>query len=64
MSKTKPAAKPPYLFRVENAEQSALLLELFQKAAVAAPSAHVLAVMWANVERCRDHFAPSDTNQK
>ena len=48
--------KPPYLLQIANAEQSALLLELFQKAAVNAPNAHVLAAMWANVQLCAKHF--------
>jgi hypothetical protein len=48
--------KPPYLLQIASAEQAALLLELFQKAAVSAPSAHVLAAMWANVQLCAKHF--------
>jgi hypothetical protein len=50
--------KPPYLLPIASAEQSALLLELFQKAAVQAPQAHILAAMWSNVERCAAHFKP------
>lgn len=51
-------AKPPYLLQIANLEQSQLLAELFQKAAVAAPQAHVLAALWANVQKCAAHFAP------
>jgi hypothetical protein len=61
MSKAKP--KPAYLLQIATAEQSALLVELFQKAAVNAPSAHILAAMWANVEHCREHFAATDNGK-
>jgi hypothetical protein len=61
MSKAKP--KPPYLLQIANAEQSALMVELFTKAAVQAPQAHILASMWSQVERCRDHFAATDNGK-
>ena len=56
---SKPKAKPPYLLQVANADQAALLSELFQKAAVTAPQAHILAAMWANVQLCTKHFTDS-----
>jgi len=61
MSKQK--TPPPYLFQVANAEQSALVVELFQKAAVAAPQAHVLAALWVQAQRCAQHFADGDAGK-
>jgi hypothetical protein len=48
--------KPPYLLQVETAEQSALIVELFQKSAAGAASAHVLAALWTKVQACAKHF--------
>ena len=49
--------KPPYLLQVATAEQSALLVELFQKSAAPAAQAHVLAALYAQVVLCEKHFA-------
>ena len=54
--------KPPYLFAVENAEQAALLNELFQKSAVGAAQAHVMAALYAKAVLCAKHF--SDTRDQ
>jgi len=55
-------AKPPYLLQIATAEQAALLSELFAKSAVAAPQAHVLAALYAQVCLCEKHFKESGVN--
>jgi hypothetical protein len=49
----------PYLLRVENAAESALLVELIKRAATSAEKAHTLATLYAKVIQCERHFAPA-----
>lgn len=50
----------PYMIQVPTAEAASLLVELFQKAVIPAPQAHVLAGLWSQIERCAAHFAPPE----